>query len=83
MSYLYKIQPLVFFAIEMIYYIPNDQNLLFQIDEWLEYVPAFASGSEFEVACAYVDGYLLQRTFLVGSSLSIADIAIWSALAGM
>lgn len=53
-----------------------------QIDEWLDYVPVFASGSEFEGACAYVDGYLLQRTFLVGSSLSIADIAIWSALAG-
>ncbi|XP_016445352.2 glutamate--tRNA ligase, cytoplasmic-like [Nicotiana tabacum] len=53
-----------------------------QIDEWLDYAPIFASGSQFEEACGYVDGYLLQRTFLVGYSLSIADIAVWSGLAG-
>uniref|UniRef100_A0A5B7BD11 glutamate--tRNA ligase n=1 Tax=Davidia involucrata TaxID=16924 RepID=A0A5B7BD11_DAVIN len=53
-----------------------------QIDEWLEYAPVLGSGSEFEGACNYVDGYLLKRTFLVGDSLSIADIAIWSGLAG-
>ncbi|XP_060167448.1 glutamate--tRNA ligase, cytoplasmic [Lycium barbarum] len=53
-----------------------------QIDEWLDYAPIFASGSQFEEACGYVDGYLLQRTFLVGHSLSIADIAVWSGLAG-
>lgn len=29
-----------------------------------------------------MDGYLLHRTFLVGYSLSIADLAIWSGLAG-
>ncbi|PSS08412.1 Glutamate--tRNA ligase [Actinidia chinensis var. chinensis] len=53
-----------------------------QIDEWLEYAPVLASGGEFEGACNYIDGYLLARTFLVGHSLSIADIAIWSGLAG-
>ncbi|KAG9129722.1 hypothetical protein Leryth_015426 [Lithospermum erythrorhizon] len=53
-----------------------------QIDEWLDYAPIFTSGSEFEGACAYVDRYLLHRTFLVGHSLSIADLAIWSCLAG-
>ncbi|KVH99452.1 glutamate--tRNA ligase, cytoplasmic [Cynara cardunculus var. scolymus] len=53
-----------------------------QIDEWLEYAPIFSSGSEYEGACKYVDGYLLQRTFLVGHSLSIADMAVWSYLAG-
>ncbi|PHT41461.1 hypothetical protein CQW23_20315 [Capsicum baccatum] len=53
-----------------------------QIDEWLDYAPIFASGSQFEEACGYVDGYLLQHTFLVGHSLSIADIAVWSGLAG-
>ncbi|CAI9101414.1 OLC1v1038729C2 [Oldenlandia corymbosa var. corymbosa] len=53
-----------------------------QIDQWIEYAAVFASGSEFEGACGYVDGYLLQRTFLVGVDLSIADVAIWSALAG-
>ncbi|KAF8407474.1 hypothetical protein HHK36_006608 [Tetracentron sinense] len=53
-----------------------------QIDEWLEYAPIFSSGSDFENACNYVDGYLLLRTFLVGHSFSVADIAIWSGLAG-
>eukprot|EP00268_Persea_americana_P062378 TRINITY_DN79948_c0_g1_i1.p1 TRINITY_DN79948_c0_g1~~TRINITY_DN79948_c0_g1_i1.p1 ORF type:complete len:734 (-),score=153.77 TRINITY_DN79948_c0_g1_i1:276-2477(-) len=53
-----------------------------QIDEWLEYACIFSSGSKFETACGYVDDYLLRRTFLVGYSLSIADIAIWSGLAG-
>ncbi|XP_009794148.1 glutamate--tRNA ligase, cytoplasmic [Nicotiana tabacum] len=53
-----------------------------QIDEWLEYAPIFASGPQFEEACGYVDGYLLQCTFLVGHILSIADIAVWSSLAG-
>ncbi|KAI3697303.1 hypothetical protein L6452_30226 [Arctium lappa] len=52
-----------------------------QIDEWLDYAPIFSSGSEYEGACKYVDGYLPQRTFLVGHSLSIADMAVWSYLA--
>ncbi|XP_043720291.1 glutamate--tRNA ligase, cytoplasmic [Telopea speciosissima] len=53
-----------------------------QIDEWLEYAFIFSRGSEFESGCSYVDDYLLLRTFLVGSSLSVADIAIWAGLAG-
>ncbi|XP_057961886.1 glutamate--tRNA ligase, cytoplasmic [Malania oleifera] len=53
-----------------------------QIDEWLDYVPVLSSGSEFEGACSFVDGYLLNRTFLVGYSLSIADIAVWAGLVG-
>ncbi|KAG8368993.1 hypothetical protein BUALT_Bualt15G0104000 [Buddleja alternifolia] len=53
-----------------------------QIDEWLDYAPIFGSGSEFEGACSSVDEYLLQNTFLVGNSLSIADVAIWAGLAG-
>ncbi|KAK6159757.1 hypothetical protein DH2020_003138 [Rehmannia glutinosa] len=53
-----------------------------QIDEWLDYAPAFGSGSEFEGACSFVDEYLLQNTFLVGNSLSIADVAVWAGLAG-
>jgi len=56
--------------------------LLFQIDEWLEYAPILSSGPAFEKACKYIDEYLEKRTFLVGYSLSIADIAIWAGLAG-
>ncbi|XP_008658555.1 glutamyl-tRNA synthetase, cytoplasmic isoform X1 [Zea mays] len=51
--------------------------------EWLEYVPIFLSGSEFENACLFVDGFLASRTFLVGHGLTIADIVVWSNLAGI
>ncbi|GMN23176.1 hypothetical protein TIFTF001_000021 [Ficus carica] len=53
-----------------------------QIDEWLDYAPVLSSGSTFENGCKYVDEYLSGNTFLVGHNLSIADIAIWSGLAG-
>lgn len=53
-----------------------------QIDEWLQYAPTLSSGSEFESACMYLDGYLLNHTVLVGHSFSIADVAICSGLAG-
>ncbi|KAL6850474.1 hypothetical protein ACP4OV_021101 [Aristida adscensionis] len=52
------------------------------VDQWLEYAPVILSGSEFETACSFLDGYLTSRTFLVGYSLSIADIVVWSNLAG-
>ncbi|KAJ8752308.1 hypothetical protein K2173_003944 [Erythroxylum novogranatense] len=53
-----------------------------QIDEWLDYSPVLSSGAEFESACTYIDSYLQKRTFLVGYNLSIADMAVWSGLAG-
>ncbi|KAG4203349.1 hypothetical protein ERO13_A05G395500v2 [Gossypium hirsutum] len=53
-----------------------------QIDEWLEYAPTLLLGSEFENACSYMDVYMEKRTFFVSHSFSIADIAIWSGLAG-
>ncbi|KAM0880105.1 hypothetical protein ACQ4PT_033805 [Festuca glaucescens] len=52
------------------------------VDQWLEYAPLILSGSEFEAACSFLDGYLAPRTFLVGYSLSIADIVVWSNLTG-
>ncbi|KAJ0232371.1 Glutamate--tRNA ligase [Hirschfeldia incana] len=60
----------------------NDAFESSQIDEWVDYAPVFSSGSEFENACTRVDNYLQSGTFLVGHSLSIADVAVWSALAG-
>jgi len=53
-----------------------------QIDEWLEYANVFSARAEFERSCTYLDNYLSLRTFLVGDSLSVADIAVWSGLAG-
>ncbi|KAL6179040.1 hypothetical protein ACLB2K_050556 [Fragaria x ananassa] len=52
------------------------------ISEWLEYAPVLSVGSAFENACKHLDEYLGSRTFLVDHSFSVADIAIWSGLAG-
>ncbi|XP_071722116.1 glutamate--tRNA ligase, cytoplasmic-like [Rutidosis leptorrhynchoides] len=51
-----------------------------KIDEWLEFSSILSSGPEFEKACASLDKYLEVRTLLVGHSVSIADITIWSGL---
>ena len=56
--------------------------IVYQIDEWVDYASVFSSGSEFENACSRVDNYLQSVTFLVGHTLSVADVAVWSALAG-
>ncbi|KAG9442167.1 hypothetical protein H6P81_018021 [Aristolochia fimbriata] len=53
-----------------------------QIDELLDYAPILLSDSEFENACHHVDDYLSLRTFLVGNNFTIADVTIWSNLAG-
>ncbi|XP_072150260.1 glutamate--tRNA ligase, cytoplasmic isoform X1 [Setaria viridis] len=52
------------------------------VDQWLEYAPVILSGSEFEAACSFLDGFLASRTFLVGYCLSIADMVVWSNIAG-
>lgn len=57
-------------------------SFAFQIDELLEYAPVLSSGPAFENGCKYIDEYLEKRTFLVGYSLSIADLTIWAGLAG-
>jgi hypothetical protein len=48
----------------------------------LEYAPVLSSGPAFENGCKYIDEYLEKRTFLVGYSLSIADVTIMASLAG-
>ncbi|OEL13712.1 Glutamate--tRNA ligase, cytoplasmic [Dichanthelium oligosanthes] len=53
------------------------------VDQWLEHAPVILSGSEFEAACSFLDGFLVSRTFLVGYSLSIADNVVWSNIAGI
>ena len=53
-----------------------------QVDEWLEYAPILSNGAEFERACAYIDSYLSLRTFMAGYDVTIADVAIWTALGG-
>ncbi|KAI5072108.1 hypothetical protein GOP47_0012214 [Adiantum capillus-veneris] len=53
-----------------------------QVDEWIEYAPSLSIGAAFEKVCLHIDSYLETRTFLVGNSPTVADIAILAGLAG-
>ena len=52
------------------------------MDQWLEFVPHLVTGGGLEPACATVNEALALRTYLVGYSLSPADIAVWGQLQG-
>jgi glutathione S-transferase len=52
-----------------------------QIDQWIHYAAtSFVSGPGLEAAVASASTALALRTFAVGHSLSIADLAAWGAL---
>jgi glutamyl-tRNA synthetase len=55
-----------------------DAWLSSQVDQWIE----FASTS-IGNAINLVETHLSQRTFLVGKTLSLADIAVFAALSGV
>nr|CCA26963.1 unnamed protein product [Albugo laibachii Nc14] len=53
----------------------------FQIDAWLDFaIRHFTSKNEYEPGLDILNQYLLERTFLVGYALSLADIAVFSLL---
>lgn len=57
-------------------------KLCLQVDQWIEYAPILEISSLFEETCAFIDKYLVYSTFLAGYDLTIADVAIWTALTG-
>ena len=64
------------------------KNMSCQVDQWLEFAPHLVTGSGLEHACAAANAalalrqkdYVALRTFLVGYSLTLADIAVWAQL---
>ena len=52
------------------------------MDQLVDFAPQLVSGAGLEAACAAVNEYLAVRTFLVGYSLTAADIACWGQLEG-
>jgi glutamyl-tRNA synthetase len=53
------------------------------IDYWVDYsVKNVAAGANFEAVCHGINDYLALRTYLVGYSLTVADIALWGQLQG-
>ena len=53
-----------------------------QVDQLVNFASALVSGSSLESAVAILNDYLALRTFLVGHSLSLADLACWAQLQG-
>ena len=51
-----------------------------QVDQWLQFAPHLVTGGGLAPACMTVNEALSLRTFLVGYSLTIADIAVWAQL---
>lgn len=56
---------------------------LLQVDHWLEFSARRLCGqSDLSSALADLDKALALRTFLVGHSVTLADLCIWAALKG-
>ncbi|MEW5307513.1 MAG: hypothetical protein WDW36_009902 [Sanguina aurantia] len=51
-----------------------------QVDAWVERSSAAVSGAGLEPLCLALDNYLCLRTFFVGYSLTLADVALWGQL---
>ena len=51
-----------------------------QVDQWLEFAPHLVTGGGLQAACMTVNEALALRTYLVGYTLTIADIAVWAQL---
>lgn len=51
------------------------------MDQWVDYACAsITSGLTFEPTLSALDAYLSTRTFFVGYTLTLADVAVWHAL---
>lgn len=55
---------------------------LVQVDQWLEFSKVVVNSARLASILTTIDGYLSLRSFLVGYSLSLADISIWGQLKG-
>lgn len=53
-----------------------------QVDQWLAFAPSLGAGPRLLPSAAAANVYLESRTYLVGHSLTLADVAVWGELAG-
>eukprot|EP00877_Chromochloris_zofingiensis_P010541 jgi/Chrzof1/5740/Cz16g14040.t1_GTS2[v5.2] len=51
-----------------------------QVDQWLDVTAQVVSGLGFEPMCVSINNYLSLRTFLVGYTFTVADVALWGQL---
>ena len=53
------------------------------MDYWLDYsATSINTGATLEAVCVSINDFLALRTFLVGYTLTIADICAWGQLGG-
>lgn len=53
------------------------------MDEWLDRATSLlVPGAGFEAACVAVSDYLSLRTYMVGPTLTLADLVVWGQLTG-
>lgn len=54
-----------------------------QVDYWVDYSAAsIVTGSNLENVLVSINEYLALRTYFIGYSLSLADVAVWGQLQG-
>lgn len=54
-----------------------------QIDQWIDWSVIIQPGQGLPNLLKQIDAFVGSRAFLVGSALSLADVAMWGALASM
>ncbi|KAF1809174.1 glutamyl-tRNA synthetase [Eremomyces bilateralis CBS 781.70] len=62
----------------------NQQQQIAGVDEWVERSKNFANAKskEFRPALAELDKHLTLRSYMVGYSLTLADVAVWATIRG-
>ncbi|OQR88241.1 glutamyl-tRNA synthetase [Achlya hypogyna] len=63
-----------------LYGVAKEPVLLSEIDSWVDYALGHIRSATVQTSAAFLDAVLAERTFLVGFGLTLADIAIFTAL---
>lgn len=60
----------------------SQQNSALQVDQWLQFADSVVNDSNLPAVLSIINEYLALRTFLVGYSLTVADLQVWGQLQG-
>ncbi|OQS07909.1 glutamyl-tRNA synthetase [Thraustotheca clavata] len=63
-----------------LYGIAKEPVLLAEIDSWVDYATGHIRSATLSSTAAFLDAVLAERTYLIGFGLTLADIAVFSAL---
>ncbi|KDO30413.1 hypothetical protein SPRG_19636 [Saprolegnia parasitica CBS 223.65] len=63
-----------------LYGVAKEPVLLSEIDAWVDYALGHIRSATVHTTAAFLDAVLAERTFLIGFGLTLADIAVYTAL---